>query len=400
LGVYVARRLAVIGRGTAGVMTVAKFLRYINIPIDWYFDENIKPQAVGEGSLLDFPEALYRCIGFHYRDLEYIDGSLKQGIYKEGWGDGHGFYHDFAPPLVAYHFNAVKFQEYILSKVMDHPNLRIIRENVKHEELGEYDYIMDCSGRPNNYDDFYISEFIPVNSVYVTQCYWDHCYFNYTLTLARPYGWVFGIPLHNRCSIGYMFNKDITDLEEVKEDVKQVFKQWNLTASQETNSFSFKNYYRKNNFSEKLIYNGNASFFLEPLEATSLGMIDKINNIANDLWGKNRPLDSCNDEYLTTILETEHFLMSHYAAGSKWNNKFWDFARERGERCIEKAIKEYPKFMKFVKESKKFVYMHDGYSNSTSESEYAFWTLYSFTQNLRALNMYDKIESIQQHIKG
>ena len=30
----------------------------------------------------------------------------------------------------------------------------------------------------------------------------------------------------------------------------------------------------------------------------------------------------------------------HYAAGSKWNNEFWDFAQERGIRAVEEAKKD------------------------------------------------------------
>jgi hypothetical protein len=30
--------------------------------------------------------------------------------------------------------------------------------------------------------------------------------------------------------------------------------------------------------------------------------------------------------------------MMHYAAGSKWNNEFWDFATERGSLAMEEAM--------------------------------------------------------------
>ena len=74
-----------------------------------------------------------------------------------------------------------------------------------------------------------------------------------------------------------MFNSDINSLDEVKEDVKDVFEQYNLVPSDKTNFLQFKNYSRKVNFQGRVSYNGNASFFFDPLEATSITNIDIAN---------------------------------------------------------------------------------------------------------------------------
>ena len=110
------KKLAIIGRGTAGSLAAAHFLRHTDWEIDWYFDNDIKPQAVGEGSNLILPNFLKNCLNFEHHDLSKIDGSFKASIYKEGWGKGQGFHHTFAPPLLSYHFNANKLQDYILTK--------------------------------------------------------------------------------------------------------------------------------------------------------------------------------------------------------------------------------------------------------------------------------------------
>jgi hypothetical protein len=94
------------------------------------------------------------------------------------------------------------------------------------------------------------------------------------------YGWVFGIPLQNRISIGYLYNSDINSIEDIKKDIQNVFDEYHLTPSEKTQNFSFNSFYRKNNFSSKVIYNGNASFFLEPLEATSTGLSTYIYRMA------------------------------------------------------------------------------------------------------------------------
>jgi tryptophan halogenase len=379
------KKLAIIGRGTAGAFAATHFLHHAeDCEITLYHDPVVKPQAVGEGSSLVFPRSLHANIRFSHEDLEHLDGSFKSGIYKTGWGDGHKFMHNFPPPNVGYHFNAVKFQDFILSRLKN--SIKIVEADVTADDI-DADFVMDCSGKPGNYDEYVLTESIPVNSVYVTQCYWDHPRFQYTLTIARPYGWVFGIPLRNRCSIGYMYNSSINTLEEVKEDVKQIFKDFNLNPSDTTNSFSFRNYYRKQNFTERVAYNGNASFFLEPLEATSIGFMDQIQRIAFVRWFYNEPLDWANQYYTEIVKEIESVIMLHYLAGSVYDTEFWRFAQERAKTTIREARK-VSRFNEFVRNSALF-------SNKElltyKEADYGTWSVESFKQNLTHLNLYNKI---------
>ena len=328
-------KITIVGRGTAGCMSAAYFARHSGCEIDWYYDPNIKPQAVGEGANLTLPSRLQDCLNFSPKDFNKIDGTIKTGIYKDGWGKNmKPYFHDFPSPATSIHFNAIKLQEYVESKISNFVNIK--KENVDIKNI-DSDFILDCSGKPKNFDDYYLSEYIPVNSVFVTQCYWDFPRFNHTLTIARPYGWVFGIPLQNRCSIGYMYNKDINTLEEVQEDVKHIFEHYDLIPSTDTNSFSFNNYKRRNNFNGNIAYNGNASFFLEPLEATSFGNVDAINYMTLNHWFYDFKLDISERNYHATIDATENIIMLHYYAGSKFVTDFWEYAEERGRKCLEYA---------------------------------------------------------------
>lgn len=328
-------KIAVIGKGTAGCISALTMKYYMDAEVDWYFDPAIKPQAVGEGSTLAMPKVLNDTINFSAKDFSEVDATIKTGIYKLDWGNtGKPFLHDFPAPHTAIHFNANKLQDYVHEKLKDHVN--VIEKNVKAEEI-DADYILDCSGRPSSYDDYDKSDYIPVNSVYVTQCYWDFPRFNYTLAIARPYGWVFGIPLQNRCSVGYMYNSSINTLEEVKEDVKHVFEKFSLEPSNDTNAFSFNNYKRKFNFDGNIAYNGNASFFLEPLEATSFGCVDNINTVAELFWFRGISKEEAETRYQSIINASEYIIMLHYFAGSSFKTDFWEFAQERGVRCIENS---------------------------------------------------------------
>lgn len=380
------KKLAIIGKGTAGAFTATHFMRWTDWEIDWYFDQNIKPQAVGEGSNLVFPLALYENIGFTYQDLKLLDGTVKESIYKQNWGTKKKeFHHHFSPPNIGIHFNANKFQQFIFSIVEKHNRFKLIEKNVSHNEI-DADFIMDCSGKPDIDNNFIESNFIPVNSVHVNQCMWDYPRFQYTLTIARPYGWVFGIPLQNRCSIGYLYNNNINTLEEIEEDVKHVLEEYNLTPSGITNTFSFGNYYRRKNYSKKISYNGNASFFLEPLEATSISTMDLIQRSAFSLWTGEASLDRVNDLYYDTLDEVETMIMLHYFAGSTFNTKFWSLAKNKGKLKIEKAIKN-SKLIDMILQSKDVKFGH-----LKEKLEYGTWNIISFNQNLTQLGIRDTLQ--------
>lgn len=381
------KRLAIVGRGTAGCIAAAHFLKYTDWFVDFYYDHNIKPQAVGEGSNLILPMRLNHTINFYHEDLPNIDGSFKYGIKKTNWASGKTFTHNFPPPNVGYHFNAVKLQDHILDKIKNNSKCRIIESNVHHQDI-DSDFIMDCSGKPEQYDDFIMPESIPVNSVYATQCFWDYAKFQYTLTSARPHGWVFGIPLQNRCSIGYMYNSDVSTLDEIKEDVKTIFEEYNLTPSNTTNAFNFKNYYKKTNFTDRTAYNGNASFFLEPLEATSIAFMDTINRLALDIWTGETSPAIANQQYTKHITEIENVIMLHYYAGSTFDTEFWKLATKKGTVNMQSAIKN-PKFLEMIEYSK--------YNNPNiqAKEDYGTWGLSAFFQNFHNLDLYNKIDQLK-----
>lgn len=380
-------KLAIIGAGTAGCFSVTHFLKYTNWEINWYLDPNTKPQAVGEGSNLILPIALYNNIGFNAIDLNNIDGTFKIGLKKQNWGSKEStFYHLFTPGNVGYHFNAVKLQLYLQNKVKSiGSRIKIIEERVDNTDKIDCDFILDCSGKPSNLENFYKAESIPVNSVYVTQCFWEYSRFDYTLTIARPYGWVFGIPLKNRCAIGYMYNNSINTLDEVKSDVSNIFSEYNLVPSDQTNAFSFNNYYKKQNYSKRIAYNGNASFFLEPLEATSIHFMDMCNRLAFDSYNGNMSIEAANLQYLQKIREIENVISLHYLAGSLWKNEFWEKAYKKARINIDLA-KENSKFNEIISLALK-------YNSSMPKLEYGTWDLSSFPININALNLWDQVVS-------
>lgn len=375
------KRLAIIGKGTAGSVTLAHFTKWLNdYEIVVYHDSNIPTQAVGEGATLNLPNLLRDCLDFRHTHLERIDGSFKSGIFKKNWGTkNESFFHDFIPPNISYHFNAIGLQNYIFDKLKD--KYTIIDQSIIDYDAIDADYIIDCSGKPKKFDDFHVSNYIPVNAVHVTQCFWNKVDFQYTLAIARPYGWVFGIPLQNRCSIGYMYNHTINNIEDIKEDVKNVFQEYGLTPSEKTNSFHFSNYYRKVNFGDRVFYNGNASFFLEPLEATSIWFMEQINRNAFDVIANDKPKFLANQTYDEVILEIQDVIMLHYFAKSKFETEFWNSSHAKAKRCIEHALTKETFLHKIYNAINNVTY------NTTSGDDYGSWWDVSFQQNINGLGL-------------
>jgi len=380
------RKIAVVGKGTAGSQAAAYFATLIpEFEVEWYFDPNKPTQSVGEGSTLKLPNNLFENVGFTHGDLKNIKGTFKTGIYKENWGSlNKSFFHDFPPPQSGYHFNAVELQNYLEKYLED--KVSIIRESVSYQDI-DADFILNASGVPQSFDDFHTSEYIPVNAAYITQCYWDSPEFDYSLTIAQKYGWVFGIPLQNRCSIGYLYNDNINTEEEVAEDVKKIFAQYGLTPSNDTNSLRFKNYYRKQNYERngRIAHSGNASFFLEPLEATSIGFMDHIQRSALDIWTGYKKYDQANEDYRKLISQIELVIMIHYAAGSSFDTEFWDFAKERGIKKLESQRGDEHLFN--IYSSIKDV--QDFHLSNSQISEYGLWWAGSFVQNINGLGIRD-----------
>jgi len=389
-----ANRVAIIGQGTAGVFALSHFSKWTqNFELELYADPNIKPQPVGEGSTLAFPLALEENLNFNYSDVEKIDGSLKYGIKKTGWSTGKEYVHEFRTPFVSYHFNAGKLQKYVLEKLQG--KFKLIEGNVASYDDIDADYIFDCAGRPKNYDKFTMCDSIAVNAVHVNQCYWDYPRFNYTLTLARPYGWVFGIPLKNRCSIGYMYNNTINTLEEVKEDIKQVFAEYNLTPSQDTNTFNFNSYYRDQNFTDRVIYSGNNSFFLEPMEATSISTMDWVQRKAFDVWFCGQPCEMANKEFTGFIKEIENMILLHYCNGSVFDTEFWRVSQAKAEEHLSKALQHDAALNTLVEKSKPTWNDIKNNPNNNLSMTYGTWQLYSFNQNLTNLGIHKKLEMLR-----
>jgi len=363
------KKLAIIGKGTAGALAVNYFSHYTDYEIDLYFDSSKKPQTVGEGSQFPLLSHLHDTLNLSWEEaVNHLDGHIKKGIEYIDWRKD--FIHHFPMPYVALHFNSVKLQEYLIFK--NRRNINFIDKNIEHKDI-DSDFILDCSGTPKDFSEYETAEYIPVNSSLVRHYKWDKPQFDYTKAIARPHGWIFGIPLKNRVSYGYMFNRNINSIEEVEDDFAAFEKDKKLRAFYEAR-IDFNNYYKTQNFTERVAYNGNASFFLEPLEATSIDAIQKINNLTRLVQSNQMDVETANNMYKEQFKEYQEVITLHYFGGSKYKTPFWDYASDLGQNCM--------------KEFKSLKYMLE---LSQLARPYGSWGLWSFRENINGLDIKDKL---------
>ena len=136
-----------------------------------------------------------------------------------------------------------------------------------------------------------------------------------------------------------------------------------------------------------MVYNGNTSFFLEPLEATSIYLMHVIQRNAFDLWNGNMILDEALFNYRVAVHEIETMIMMHYCAGSKYDTPFWAYAQDRGEQSIRNAMSGDLSFVSAVKKAKDM----RGENDQRYYGDYGIWSYPSMYQNIRGLNLNERL---------
>jgi tryptophan halogenase len=329
--------LTVLGAGTAGLLAAGHFHYWTPWDIEIIHDPDTPAAAVGEGSTPNVPAAMCSKFGFTLGDLGAIDARLKLGIDYDGWNERR-FTHWFYDSMHALHFDAGLLQAWMLKRLGRSSRITISERFVADADEIDSPYVMDCRGTPPSMDG-YEALSIPVNAALVADFPPEDR--DTTLTKTMRHGWLFAIPLQSRTSYGYVHNDRFATEDEIVAEMEAELG----TPVLDYRVHRFSNYKRIDNFGERLAYNGNRSFFLEPMEATSLGNAELIQRYAYDYWCLDQSREQVQHRYDETINGTVALINLHYAFGSKFNTPFWDYAVDMGQRVMaalpESKIKHF-----------------------------------------------------------
>ena len=346
------KRIAVIGVGTAGIISLCELLPYMTDNWDVYsiFDSNKPILGIGESTNPNFIMTLQDATRFQFADLDLLDGTLKFGTRYKRWRE-----HDFVNPLFgagyAVHFNNFELKEFAFERFHKfwpnkfkemHGTVSEIIPGKKSAQIvidgrtEEFDYVIDCMGFPNDYKDYNMSNCSPVNHCIVYSLPTGN-YDQYTDHVAMNAGWMFGIPLQSRHTYGYLFN----DVKSKREDVIEEMGEYLNTKLDpaQIKEYQFQSYYAKKAYEGRVLKNGTKAFFLEPLSASSIFFyIQNVKTFTDHLAAP----DKFDENYVNEMFEIysenlEDLLSFFYHGGSTLDTEFWRHAKTLGQNRLKKS---------------------------------------------------------------
>jgi len=343
-------KVCILGGGTAGFMAAAHLSRYFpEIELLHVFDPNIKTIGVGEGTTPGFRIWLDELCKVPFETLRTeCDATKKAGVQFENWGPAKGvFQHNFVPPdSYGLHLSASRLipflQHYVQAEqILDHVHALInVDEGVEIKFKGDrvllVDAVIDARGFPKALGDQYLQlPWVPTNSALITRNTKVPT-LQHTRAVARPFGWIFVIPLSQSTSYGYIYDREKCASTEVQRDFLDFLKGEKIDGVFEPKHIQFPNFICKRPFDGKIFKIGNAASFIEPLEASSLAIVKGQLEILS-FWLRRFPLlrdqtlaeqllEIVNKQCFELVLETSVFIGWHYAYGSIYDTPFWQNA--------------------------------------------------------------------------
>jgi hypothetical protein len=362
----IKKKVAVIGTGSAGIQSLSFFLAWLDaleFEVVSIHDPSIPIVGIGESTNPTFIDALEYGTRFNlYDNLEELDATLKLTTRFENWRE-----HDFHNPLIngsaAIHFNTFKLREFAIPRLKKvwrgkfKEVVGTVDSMTEHDDKvtmvidGEehnYDFVVDCRGFPKSYEDYSLMPVQTVNHCLVHNVQEDDKEgWKYTLHRATPDGWMFGVPLTNRKSYGYLFNDTITTKEEALQNFS---KEIGVPVEELQNiEYKFNSYRAKQIIGRRIFKNGNRAVFFEPLFANSLHLYDKINRAIVGCIAYGGSSADANAVISAEINNVATVIAYMYRGGSIHDTPFWNGIKEPAQKILEEsdAFHEFIHAMRF-----------------------------------------------------
>ena len=292
----------------------------------------------------------------HETIQQRLQGTRKYGIAFEGWGRlGRNFTHYFTPQQVSYGYHlsadllADLLHESTRARHVDAKVRNIVRVDggaeVEFEGMApeRYDLVFDARGFPRELDaERHIDiSFIPTDTAVIRRCLTNVeegkgpvLQHTYTRAVARPLGWIFVIPLVPHTSYGYIFNREVSGLDEVEADFDAFLEADGVAEFEQRSVIRFPNFVHRRIYDGAVARIGNAAAFMEPLEATSIVSAQiQIGIVLETRLGRpvehlERDAPAINRFLAKNALRYGLFVGWHYSCGSRYDSEFWRYARD------------------------------------------------------------------------
>lgn len=252
----------------------------------------------------------------------------------------------------AYHFDAGRYAKYlkelciargVLHKIGDVLTVERDSENghvtaliLKSGELISGDLFVDCSGLRAmllgqelgvEYEDW--SHWLPMNRACAVPCEQRLALTPYTVSSAKPFGWQWRIPLQHRIGNGVVYSSEFATDEAAERCLLDGLEGPPLAA---VNRIKFTTGRRRTPWLKNVVAIGLASGFLEPLESTSIQLIQaSIQRLIKYFPDRTMPLacaQAFNKDAMREIENVRDFLILHYHATERDDSELWRYVRD------------------------------------------------------------------------
>jgi len=399
------KKLCVVGGGTAGILSALSLVNLKSsvkeeeiqdIQIDFYTGDPDSITAVGESTTHDVMSLLWKTLGFNpvFNSFKECDATVKHAVEFIGWGkSGKTTFSPFSGERIACHFKNSKFQKLAMEMLDENKQINVIKETVNIDDIkNQYEFVYDCTGFSGNKDDYIVFEEVPVNHVAVVHIPFKNPHAGTTKHVATPDGWCFEIPLKNETSIGWLFNHDITSVEEAKSNMIEYIKEkYDLNMLEyDMTEFSFVSGMKQKPIEGNVCVNGNALFFIEPMEANTLQLVNFAQQMYIEILNPNNPspldykIEMYSKEVTTRINHTRKVIALHYLNGSVYDTPFWQHAKEKAYNFLKNDLQ----FIKYV------INMHKGDTFFPIDNEYGNYATHNFLLCVRGLELEETLEKM------
>lgn len=221
----------------------------------------------------------------------------------------------------------------VVDVLQDNDSGNVTNITLDNGQVIEADLFIDCSGfrgvlieqtLKSGYQDW--SKWLPCNRAVAVPCENTGNITPYTRATARKAGWQWRIPLQHRTGNGHVYwNEFISD----DEATTQLLNNLDGKALAEPKQLFFKTGRRNHFWKNNVVAIGLSGGFLEPLESTSIHLIQEGITTLLELFPVTQNSQHEMDEYNKRIaLQYERvrdFLLLHYVANERTDSEMWKY---------------------------------------------------------------------------
>lgn len=250
----------------------------------------------------------------------------------------------------AFHFDATLYAKYLrelsencgvirtegkVNEVKQHQNSFI--KSVVLEDGSEHDadFFIDCSGfralligetLKTDFEDW--SHWLPCDRAVTVASETIEEPWSYTQATAQSAGWQWRIPLQHRVGNGHVYSSKYMSDDEAKDILLKNIKG---KALADPKIIRFKTGHRKQSWNKNCLAIGLSSGFLEPLESTSLHLIqvaiEQLLKFFPTMDFNQGDIDEYNRQANFEFARIRDFIILHYHATSRDDSDFWRYCR-------------------------------------------------------------------------